>query len=73
MKRINFVSKALIACCALHNICLKFNNNQWMEDLIANEQPNIGDETTNTQNIIIIKNTLSGCMKRDQIMIILNH
>lgn len=71
MKKIELVPQTIVACCVLHNICLIFDDSRWMETLLINEQSNLGDETTNNQNLFI-ENTLSGCMKRDQIMIALN-
>ncbi|KAF0708543.1 putative nuclease HARBI1, partial [Aphis craccivora] len=36
MKKVELVPQTIIACCVLHNICLQFDNNQWMNNLISN-------------------------------------
>lgn len=69
MKRMDLAPIAVVACCVLHNICLKFDDNEWIKTLLTDKQPNLCDDTT-----IIpapIENTLSGCMKTDQIMLAL--
>lgn len=69
MKKVELVPQTIIACCVLHNICLQFDDNQWMNNLISEQQPNIGDDITAEQLTCYIENTQSGCMKRDQIMV----
>jgi len=69
MKKIELIPQTIIACCVLHNIYLKFDDNQWMDTLISEQQPNLGDDITVEQLTCYTENTQSGCMKRDQIMV----
>jgi len=46
MKKVELIPQTIIACCVLHNICLQFDDNQWMNNLISEQQPNIGDDIT---------------------------
>lgn len=70
MKNIELIPQTIIACCVLHNICLQFDDNQWMDNLISEQQPNIGDDNITAEQLTsYIENTQSGCMKRDQIMV----
>ncbi|CAI6354135.1 unnamed protein product [Macrosiphum euphorbiae] len=70
MKKIELIPQTIIACCVLHNICLQFDDNQWMNNLISEQQPNIGDDNITAEQLTsYIENTQSGCMKRDQIML----
>lgn len=56
MKKIKLIP-SIIACCVLHNICLKFDDNQWMDTLISEQQPNLGDYITAEQLTCYIENT----------------
>jgi len=70
MKKIELIPQTIIACCILHYICLKFDDNQWMNNLISEQQLNLGDDSTTDQLLTChIEITQSGCLKRDQIMV----
>eukprot|EP00102_Acyrthosiphon_pisum_P019456 XP_016656666.1 PREDICTED: putative nuclease HARBI1 [Acyrthosiphon pisum] len=69
MKKVELIPQTIIACCVLHNICLQFDDNEWMNNLISEQQSNIGDDITAEQLNCYTENTQSGCMKRDQIMV----
>jgi len=69
MKKIELIPQTIVACCVLHNICLKFDDDQWINSLISEQLINLGDDTTSEQLTGYIENTQSGCMKRDQIMV----
>ena len=65
MKKVELIPQTIIACCVLHNIFLQFDDNEWMNNLISEQQPNIGDDITAEQLNCYIENTQSGRMKRD--------
>lgn len=69
MKKIELIPQTIIACCVLHNICLKFDDNERMNTLISEQQPDLGDDITAAQLTCYIENTQSSYMKRDQIMV----
>lgn len=37
MKKIELIPQTIISCCVLHNICLKFDDNQRMDTLISEQ------------------------------------